>query len=180
MLAFAKYSAFLIVAAGLGFAGTYWFLNKSSQDISLTNLALGKPTLQSSYHKRYKSSPVDGRITGKNSFITKKENRPWWQVDLQALHELSQIKIYNVKGKYSKRAFSVDVLVSQHGDEWTTVYLNKGVPFGGKGMKMGPLIVDMANSEHRLTRYVRLQLAKKNMLHLDEVMVFGKNNRAGG
>jgi len=65
-----------------------------------TNLALGKPTKQSTTYKTYSSSKaVDGKksnVLRENSCAhTMGQKGAWWQVDLGAVYEIRQVVIIN-------------------------------------------------------------------------------------
>ena len=73
---------------------------------SCANLALNKPTAQSSilYPQKHDPQPAcNGNKTGRFGFHTALENQPWWQIDLQGTYHLSEIKIYN-RITYKERA----------------------------------------------------------------------------
>jgi hypothetical protein len=67
---------------------------------------------------------------------------------------------------FFSRARTLRVLVSDDDRNWKLVYDNAGRVFGPE-----PLIVPM-NGEQ--ARYVRVQLAEPNYLHLEEVEVLGR------
>ena len=66
--------------------------------VSLDNLAQEKPTRQSSlYADYYASNAVDGR-KGKNvsqCTHTRTTSDPWWRVDLEQVHPVSEVYILN-------------------------------------------------------------------------------------
>jgi hypothetical protein len=138
------------------------------------NLALNKPTAQSSVylpevygydHQGACNSNKNGRF----GFCTLKENQPWWQIDLQGTHQLSEIKIYNRMDCCQERASTLNVLLSQDALNWELYYSNdQQNVFGGIDGK--PLLV---NVQHQATRFVRLQLRENEYLHLDEVEIYG-------
>jgi hypothetical protein len=129
------------------------------------NFALAKPTRQSSVRFFGSSGGVDGRITGTPGFYTELESEPWWDVDLQKAQALTEIRIYNSKID-SERARTLQVLVSNDGVTWNRIYTHNGSVFGANGQ---PLRIPLKDVQ---TRWIRLQLAEKNHLHLDEVEVY--------
>lgn len=139
------------------------------------NLALNKPAQQSSFSKWSKPDDpqraVNGYKTGSYSFCTSLEDNPWWQVDLQEVRAIQQVRIYNRVDNidYSERAITLNILLSTDGYEWEQVYVNdrRLVPGGIYGK---PLIVSVAS---RAARYVRIQLNARTYLHLDEVEIYG-------
>lgn len=138
------------------------------------NLALNKPACQSSFSHWSKllesSCAVNGVKTGEYGFHTEKEYRPWFQIDLEEIYSLSSVEIYN-RGRagtvVADRATSLSVNISTDGVNWDCVYAG-GVSFGGI-LDNRPLVVRCINSK---ARFVRLQLADENYLHLDEVEVY--------
>lgn len=138
------------------------------------NLALNKPTAQSSvYHpEQYGYDPhgaCNGKKTGEFGFHTLKEDQPWWQIDLQGVYQLSEIKIYNRINDCKERACTLNVLLSQDALNWELCYSNDQENIFG-GIDGKPLIV---NLPHKLARFVRLQLRENESLHLDEVEIYG-------
>ena len=130
-----------------------------------TNLALGKPAQQSStYSGDYPASNgVDGRKDDGSMFHTNSESNPWWQVDLQGNYALSHIMLYNRTGCCTERQRTVQVLLSQNGSNWQTIYAHNGTDFRELRVEAGG----------RRARYVRVQLAEQNYFHLQEVEVYG-------
>ena len=130
-----------------------------------TNLAGGKPAQQSStYPGGYPASNgVDGRKDNGGMFHTNNESNPWWQVDLQGDYALSHIMLYNRTDCCSERQRTVQVLLSQNGSDWQTIYAHPGTDFKVLRVEAGG----------RPARYVRLQLAEQNYFHLQEVEVYG-------
>lgn len=141
--------------------------------ISDLNLALGKPTAQSSVLQpaKYGYDPqgaCNGNKTGKFGFHTEKENRAWWQIDLQGVYQLFEIRIYN-RLNFKERASTLDISLSQDALNWKLFYSNhKENLFGGIDGK--PLRV---NCPYKVARFLRLQLRENEYFHLDEVEIYG-------
>ncbi len=111
----------------------------------------------------------DGVKNGNCGFHTAHEDQPWWQVDLGRLRTVDQVVVWNRCDGVAGRAAHLQVLFSEEGQDWRTVYTHDGtVFFGFKDEK--PLAIALAGTE---TRFIRIQLPDKNYLHLDEVKVFG-------
>ncbi|MCL2925247.1 MAG: discoidin domain-containing protein [Trichodesmium sp. MAG_R04] len=141
------------------------------------NIALNKPAQQSSYSKwsqpNESSRAVNGVKNGSYSFSTNIEVNPWWQVDLEDIYVITQVRVYNrVDNSSAERARTLKILFSTEGNDWQEVYSNDDqlVPGGVGGIYGKPLIV---STESKIARYVRIQLNKKTYLHLDEVEVYG-------
>ena len=155
--------------------GNAFYVKDSVAEIDETvtpNLALNKPTEQSSYNLSNLNklqSPVNGIKNGKFSFHTKKEVNPWWQVDLEDIYALTEVRVYNRIDTCSDRARTLRILISSDGENWEQVYANdESYIFGGIDGR--PLVVPISS---KVARYVRLQLNEENHLHLDEVEVYG-------
>lgn len=135
------------------------------------NLALNRPAKQSSTSQWSQASDaqgaVDGNVSGGFGFHTESQPNPWWQVDLGAVTVLNEIRVFNRRDCCSERARTLQVLLSNDGVSWTRVFTNPGTVFGADGT---PLRVSVKGLS---ARFVRLQLAETNYLHLDEVQVYG-------
>lgn len=137
------------------------------------NLALGKPAQQSSlcewsYFLTAKGpgGAVNGAITGFFGFHTAEEDAPWWQVDLQDVHPLREVRIYNRGDSARERARTLKILASDDGAAWRLLHDQDGYTFGGGGR---PLRVMLPGAP---ARHVRLQLAEHTALHLDQVEIY--------
>ncbi len=134
------------------------------------NLALNKPAQQSSTsqwsHANDAQGAVDGVKNGRYAFHTNHEANPWWQVDLQGVCLLAELRIFNRLDCCAERARTIRVLLSTDGTAWQQVYAHNGQTFGGTDGK--PLIVPLNGMP---ARFVRLQLNDTNWLHLDEVEI---------
>lgn len=138
--------------------------------MNVTNIALNKPTRQSSILEGYPYSGggADGIKNGNFGFHTDKNIDPWWEVDLQAVSLIKEIRVFNrIKNKSSTK--SLQILFSLDGKNWKRVYKHNGKPFGGIDGKF--LKVDLNN---RSARWVRFQLEGNTYLFLDEVEIYGK------
>ena len=94
------------------------------------NVALNKPTLQSSVFSPATEEPTGSRVAGgannglhngSYGFHTRFEPHPWWMVDLLGPHRITQIHIYNRADDrvVAARANELDVLVSIDFTNWT-------------------------------------------------------------
>jgi hypothetical protein len=135
------------------------------------NLALNKPAQQSSTsswsHSNDAQGAVDGVKNGYFGFHTNSEPNPWWQVDLQSVSALAEVRIFN-RLDLPGRAGTIQVLLSNDGVTWQKAYTHNGRTFGGNDGK--PLVVGLNGAQ---ARFVRLQLGETTYLHLDEVEVYG-------
>ena len=142
---------------------------------AIVNLALHKPARQSSVYRGTgidqgpqfgvdgirESSPRDPYLL----VITDADNPPWWQVDLEAVHVLTKVVVYNRKNSI-ERLRTVRVMLSNDGERWETAYQHQGAA-------PEVLTVDL---HERSARYVRLQLAEQVQLHFHECEVYGYAN----
>jgi hypothetical protein len=161
-----------------GNEGTTWLEDAATATIgggsgTGTNLALRRPASQSSIYEGYRvegqsGQGNDGVKNGGLGFHTKLEPNPWWQVDLGTVSPISEIRIFNRLDCCADRARTIQVLFSNDGSTWTRVFANDGRIFGGTDGKY--LSIPLGG---RTARFVRLQLAETNHLHLDEVEIFG-------
>lgn len=143
---------------------------------AVRNLALGRPAQMSSdYGLGPPAGGVDGKIQGSFGFHTKEEPNPWFQVDLGGAFTLTEARIYNRLDCCSERARTLRVLLSSDGANWRLAYAHNGTIFGGQDGR--PLVVNLQGTS---ARYVRLQLAETNYLHLDEVEIYGVSSPAAG
>ena len=141
------------------------------------NLALHKLASQSSTATQWSgnwsaSRGVDEVKTGNifdGGFHTDNEKNPWWQVDLGTRHDLNYVLLYNRQDCCMERAKTLEVLLSDDGQSWQSVYKHDGSIFGG-GADGHPLKVDLNGQK---ARFLRVQLRETNWLHLDEVEVYG-------
>lgn len=118
----------------------------------------------------------DGVKNGRWGFHTGLAQDPWWQVDLGQDRPLDRVLVWNRcdAEESARRATNLVVRLSPDGHDWTTAYEHRGDLFRGVPDQK-PLTVDV--SGHR-ARYVRLQIPGRTYLHLDEVEVFGTEDRA--
>lgn len=140
----------------------------------VVNLALNKPCQQSSIYvgtgvDQGANCAVDGRIEPDRDpyymIHTNIENNPWWQVDLGKVFSLTSIRLHN-RINAGERAKLIQAFISQDGRNWERVYAHNGSMW--KTLNI--------NVNGQQARFVKVQLADRNYLHLFEVEVFGYNN----
>lgn len=145
----------------------------------VVNLARGKPATQSSVYRGtgvdqgphfgvdgiLEAQPRDPHLT----VMTNADTPPWWQVDLQGVHTLTQLKLYNRTACCQERARTVQVLLSTDGHNWQKAYEHDGKPFD-------TLTVDLRSQK---ARFVRLQLTEAINLHFLECEVYGSPSGHG-
>ncbi len=144
---------------------------KGIKTVDQVNLALGKPCAQSSRSQWSNSEQgaVDGVKNGSFGFHTG-PGPAWWQVDLGAMYALDQVVIFNRTDCCAERARTIQVLLSDNGADFRTIYTHNGSVFGGV-MNNNALKVPVNGAAGR---YVRLQITSNEHFHLDEVEVYGE------
>jgi hypothetical protein len=149
------------------------------------NLALYCPTRQSSvsqwsnvnHAEADSAGAVNGRLDQTYGFHTDEEDNPWWQVDLRQNCILDSILIHNRVDhvSISHRTFPLSILLSLDENEWTLVHTASADTSSG-GLDSRPVI--WTPPENTVARYVRLQVARRSMLHLVQVEVLGSPQQA--
>ncbi len=166
--------------------GAYFFKERKIVKVSKpgskkpVNLARGKPATQSSV---YRGTGVDqGPHLGVDGVInppsvtpyglvhTAMEQSPWWQVDLGKVYALTLVRIYNRVDCCGEKIATLEIKVSNDGNNWKTVYSHDGRNFDK---------LDVPIDRIR-ARFVRLQLQDRNFLHFREVEVYGFGGDGGG
>jgi F5/8 type C domain len=141
------------------------------------NLALGKPATQSSngewsLRPDEANGAVTGPVSGHFTFHTAAEERPWWTVDLLANQLVGLVRVFN-RMDIAWRANVLEVLVSTDGSRWDRAgHHTGGGPFGGADGN--PLEIAV----NRSVRFVRLEIPRHDILHLDQVQVLRAGFRA--
>ncbi len=138
------------------------------------HLAVKRPTQQSSLSAwSYAdgaigpSGGVDGGITGGFGFHTDIEDAPWWQVDLEEVRPLTEVRVYNRMDSGRERSRTLQVMLSDDAEAWRLVHDQGGYTFGGADGR--PLRIMLAGDR---ARDIRLRLAERTYLHLDKVQIF--------
>ena len=124
------------------------------------NIALNCLASQSSY---YQDNPrlssdhaVSGSKSGLSAFHTAKEDNPWWQVDLEKIHKLDEIRVYNRMDAATGRANFLQIKISTDGKKWRLVHDQAGVAFGGIDGR--PAIISLQKPR---ARFVRIELGRE-------------------
>lgn len=156
-----------VVACMASFAGTLLLLEQGEEKI---NLAEGKPSSMSSVFGVYGAHlGNDGNTDGMtNWFHTDLEDKPWWQVDLTSVQSIKSFEVYNREDGSTERSRKLVIQGSLDGKTWNNLYTHNGTDIGGLTGRE-PLVVRIWRTQ---ARYVRIQLAERNYLHLSEVRVF--------
>lgn len=153
------------------YGGRAWFDRVAK--VSRVNLALGKAASHSSSYQNdstYGSSNVnDGNTTNYNH--TNNDVQSWWEVDLGAVQPIDAVDVWNSQFS-SERLQNFWVLVSDQ--EFTSENLNATLSQTGVTAYYYLRQAGRPTSFeiNRTGRYVRVQLAGQNYLHLSEVHVW--------
>lgn len=135
------------------------------------NIALGKPSRQSSISiystENDACGAVNGIRTGKYNFHTECEVGPWWEVDLEAPQDITELLIFNRIDVAANRASSIKIYISIDYKCWDLVHDQAGKVFGG--IDGCPLRVALNGAT---ARFVRLQLEGCEYFHLDQVEIY--------
>jgi hypothetical protein len=145
--------------------------------IEHNNVALNKLATQSSTCEwsRQKVPQVDARgavkgyITGSFGFHTDFEMNPWWAVDLEQLHVISRIVIYN-RLDAPERLRHFTVLHSVDRLRWGLLFEKTDDSIFGRG-EDDPLIINISNPT--IMRMILVRLSGEGWLHFDELQAFG-------
>ncbi|MDG6095802.1 discoidin domain-containing protein [Acetobacter sp. AN02] len=148
-------------------------------------VSAGCPATQSSVSP-WSRSPVkeedagralNGDPNGDYSFHTGEDLNPWWEVDLGRELVLSEVRIFNRINDVSigsispDRSDEIQILVSSDRENYKCIYYhNSEISIGG--IDGNPLIF---HPKKRINaRYVRIQIAGVNYLHLDKIYIYEK------
>lgn len=150
--------------ADVGWGDAFYSRTRGSLNTMLgKNLALGRPTRQSSYHGRTGQAErvVRGVLPRDFSVHTADyDDRPWWEVDLGEVREISRI-IYLDRPRYVERAASLTITSSADGEQYDLVYRRRGQPL--------QQIIDVSAPTN--ARFVRVSLDGGGPLHFRQVIV---------
>jgi cytochrome c peroxidase len=139
------------------------------------NVAMGKPASQSStFTADYTANrAVDGVIDSKSINHTNYDVNAWWQVDLGSATIIDSIALWNRTDCCSNRLSNFFVFVANYnmtGKSFGDLVADSTVWRYSLGTT-APAILNLP--VNTTGRYVRVQLAGTNNLHLTEVQVFG-------
>ena len=150
-----------------------WKLDGTTARGNIVNLALNKPARQSSVYggTGVDQGPhfgVDGirESVPRDPYLlvhTNADNPPWWQVDLQNVYALTELRLYNRIFCCGEKNRTIQVYLSSNGSNWEKAYQHDGSNFK----------VLTVNLQARNARFVRLQLAESTFLHFQECEVYG-------
>jgi len=132
------------------------------------NLALGKPVTTSSRHPESKAPPnglTDGSLSGPYGVHTKAEDDAWVMVDLQSVHRIDRIKIFNRNDGYFDEGLPFALELSENGTDFVEVE-RRTRPFS----RFRPWTYE---GDGKSARYVRVRKIGRGYVALGELEVFG-------
>jgi hypothetical protein len=145
-------------------------LSLAEVQVSSPDIALGKTATQSSI--TWEGDParaIDGNTNGffLNGSVTHTEwqGQPWWQLDLEYPQSIGDVVLYNRSDCCSDRLSNFDILTSNDGSTFTSVYDHPGA---------APQRLSIPLNLASYARYLRVQLRGTNSLSLAEVEVHRK------
>jgi F5/8 type C domain len=144
-------------------------LHKPASQSSLSRWSIGKTIAEDA------GRAVDGDCSKEMAFYTECEDHPWWSVDLQEVHEIECINIYNRRGSkfVRKRILPFAIELSLDGENWTTVSLTKSaVTLIWEGGKNVPY--QWVGRFAHTAQFVRVMILRNECLHLAAVQVYGR------
>ncbi|MEM6767986.1 MAG: fibronectin type III domain-containing protein, partial [Bacteroidota bacterium] len=146
---------------------------------SPVNLALNKSATQSSvYNDGNAAYAVNGVTTYNASQLqqTKSDTEAWWQVDLEDVYHLRQVKIFNRTNCCGGRIKNFMVFISPYpiSNTATVAQLkNDDNVTAINGPNTDNPTYELNVADGVIGRYVRVQLQDKDHLHMHEVEVYG-------
>ncbi len=150
---------------------------QAGQEDGRRNLALGKPATQSSVSPWSNrdtvgldaQGAVDGDLDVEYGFHTNPEKNPWWQVDLQGLFLVEEVRIHNRRHCAARLSF-FSLLTSIDGMDWQIAFRKLDTSVFG-GTSPAPYVASLDGSQP--VRFVRVRLDGNHPLHFVECEVFG-------
>jgi hypothetical protein len=142
------------------------------------NLALGKPATQSSIGGwSTGKTPEDDARGGNNGYLrepgaygfhTEWEMTPWWQVDLEDVFLVEEIRIRNRQGDTAWRLRHFTLLRSDDGETWVECHRKQDDAI----FDASPYVVRFDPAVP--ARFIRIRLDAQEFLHFDQCMIYGR------
>ncbi len=154
-------------------AAIFFGLTPTNTDAQVngTNVARGKTATQSSTGFGGPANrAVDGNTSGawgnRSVTHTNLDNQPWWQVDLGAAYDISEIKIFNRTDCCKERLNQFRIIYSDR-----PITSNQGNIFANFQPASASNPRSFRNNVKN-ARYVRIFINGRQYLHLAEVQIF--------
>ncbi len=139
-----------------------------SKLFSPKNIALHKPTAQSSVHA-YSTAPADGLTDGNTrgpyGAHTAAEANPWARVDLQDIYRLDKVKIYNRTDGWYDEGLPFTLELSENGTDFEVV--------DHKTSSFEPSSPWIYVANGRKARYILVRGTSGKFLSLGEIEAYG-------
>ncbi|CAI3931864.1 discoidin domain-containing protein [Commensalibacter papalotli (ex Botero et al. 2024)] len=140
-------------------------------------LSINKPTSQSSTDHECSPSEdaaklINGQLIGRSQNLTKKEDNPWWQIDLQEIFIIHEIQIFNHIDQDIKTSHQFDILASTNGQIWQCIEKKTNNELYG-GIDGSPYVW---TSEKGISgRFIKFAVPGNNkQIGLDQIQIFGE------
>lgn len=140
-------------------------------------VSVGKPASMSSVYKDFGAHfGNDGNIPAnpvqRKFFHTRREEQPWWKVDLGEIVPISRIFLFDWMGQLP-RVDSLVVEVSNDDSNYRIIYDRKLEPVlcDAKGKPLNAFGLTTIKPDDTSARWVRLRLQDTNYLHMRQVVV---------
>ena len=150
--------------------GNAFFKRRKPTYIKNTETAVskGKPSRMSSQLGEWGPElGNDGDIVRRRKFFhTRKEERPWWEVDLTRPTAIKEIYLFDRPGQ-EERVKTLIVEVSKDGANYTELYNRNGLFHPDKRKRQAVTRIEWKGE----ARFVRARLDEENFLHLRQVAV---------
>lgn len=157
----------------------YWTYSSPFQaspvfDTHFINLAIDKPTSQSSVHPwevNKVQSATSGSLTGRYQFHTDEQDDPWWEVDLLEMALISAIKLYNRDDNSQERCSQFTISIKGNDLFYRPIYTQKDpIFFGGLTGTSFEWVADRPVEG----RVIRISIPGRKYFHLDQVEIIGR------
>jgi hypothetical protein len=128
----------------------------------------GKASQSSTYGQMTADKATNGNKRGHSGSMTTNEVNPWWQIDLEDVFKISQIKLWH-ETNFVNQTKALYLLASEDGERWQELAYLPVFEFElEEGHK-----VKTFEFEHLTARYVKVQLKAETILRFDEIEIFG-------
>lgn len=118
------------------------------------------------------SKLVNDILTGTAQNLTKIEENPWWQIDLQKISKIHEIQIFNRLEQNLKAACNLDIYTSTDGRIWKSITKKTDNLLYG-GMDGSPYV--WTSEEGISGRFVKITIPGNNkQIGLDQIQIFGE------
>ncbi|AHJ66026.1 ATP/GTP-binding protein [Granulibacter bethesdensis CGDNIH4] len=125
------------------------------------------------HHNNTPEGAISGKLTGIYQCQTTRQDKPWWQLDLQSKHLINEIRIYNRCDVVKDRLTDMILLLSIDGQQWDEVVSRKVGDAKIGGFDGEPFRYQ--STEQVVARFIKIMIPREEWLALDQVEVFGES-----